>query len=322
MRTNRHTQISDTPENQEHLAIGIPPVEKHPAAFLLDRRLLLISFLLLMSFLGYWLTQADHQVRQSLATTLASVLTSEYFWLAVGVGLAAQIVDGALGMAYGVTSNTFLLGIGASPAAASGAVHVAEIFTTAFSGVSHIRFGNVDKELFKKIVIPGVLGGVVGVIFLTSIDGKLLKPYVTAYLLIMGVIILRKAFIVRQEKSSQELKHVRKLAVSGGFLDAVGGGGWGPVVTSSLIGQGNNPRKTICTVNTAEFFVALATGTTFLLLGGVDHWVLVAGLVVGGLFAAPFAAYLTSRLSVRQLLIAVGLLIATLSAYNLYKILI
>ena len=322
MRTNRHTQISDTPENQEHLAIGIPPVEKHPAAFLLDRRLLLISFLLLMSFLGYWLTQADHQVRQSLATTLASVLTSEYFWLAVGVGLAAQIVDGALGMAYGVTSNTFLLGIGASPAAASGAVHVAEIFTTAFSGVSHIRFGNVDKELFKKIVIPGVLGGVVGVIFLTSIDGKLLKPYVTAYLLIMGVIILRKAFIVRQEKSSQELKHVRKLAVSGGFLDAVGGGGWGPVVTSSLIGQGNNPRKTIGTVNTAEFFVALATGATFLLLGGVDHWVLVAGLVVGGLFAAPFAAYLTSRLSVRQLLIAVGLLIATLSAYNLYKILI
>jgi len=322
MRTNRHTQISDTPENQEHLAIGIPPVEKHPAAFLLDRRLLLISFLLLMSFLGYWLTQADHQVRQSLATTLASVLTSEYFWLAVGVGLAAQIVDGALGMAYGVTSNTFLLGIGASPAAASGAVHVAEIFTTAFSGVSHIRFGNVDKELFKKIVIPGVLGGVVGVIFLTSIDGKLLKPYVTAYLLIMGVIILRKAFIVRQEKSSQELKHVRKLAVSGGFLDAVGGGGWGPVVTSSLIGQGNNPRKTIGTVNTAEFFVALATGTTFLLLCGVDHWVLVAGLVVGGLFAAPFAAYLTSRLSVRQLLIAVGLLIATLSAYNLYKILI
>lgn len=322
MRTNRHTQISDTPENQEHLAIGIPPVEKHPAAFLLDRRLLLISFLLLMSFLGYWLAQADHQLRQSLATTLASVLTSEYFWLAVGVGLAAQIVDGALGMAYGVTSNTFLLGIGASPAAASGAVHVAEIFTTAFSGVSHIRFGNVDKELFKKIVIPGVLGGVVGVIFLTSIDGKLLKPYVTAYLLIMGVIILRKAFIVRQEKKSQELKHVRKLAVSGGFLDAVGGGGWGPVVTSSLIGQGNNPRKTIGTVNTAEFFVALATGTTFLLLGGVDHWVLVAGLVIGGLFAAPFAAYLTSRLSVRQLLISVGLLIATLSAYNLYKILI
>ena len=213
----------------------------------------------------------------------------------------------------------FLIGIGASPAAASGAVHVAEIFTTAFSGVSHIKFGNVDKELFKKIMIPGVIGGVVGVVFLTSIDGKLLKPYVTAYLLIMGIVILRKAFIHRQEKQSHELQHVRKLAVSGGFLDAVGGGGWGPVVTSSLIGQGNNPRKTIGTVNTAEFFVALATGTSFLLLGGIDHWIFVAGLIVGGLFAAPFAAFLTSKLSTRYLLVAVGLLISSLSGFNLYK---
>ena len=188
-----------------------------------------------------------------------------------------------------------------------------------FSGVSHIKFGNVDKELFKKIAIPGVIGGVVGVVFLTSIDGKLIKPYVTAYLLIMGIVILRKAFIHRQEKQSHELQHVRKLAVGGGFLDAVGGGGWGPVVTSSLIGQGNNPRKTIGTVNTAEFFVALATGTSFLLLGGIDHWIFVAGLIVGGLFAAPFAAFLTSKLSTRYLLVAVGLLISSLSGFNLYK---
>jgi uncharacterized membrane protein YfcA len=242
--------------------------------------------------------------------------------LAVGIGLAAQIIDGALGMAYGVTSNSFLLGIGVTPAAASGAVHIAEIFTTAFSGISHIRFKNVDKQLFKKIVIPGVLGGVVGVIFLTSIDGKLIKPFVAAYLLVMGIIILRKAFKIRKEKASHELKHVRKLAVSGGFLDAVGGGGWGPIVTSSLIGQGNNPRKTIGTVNTAEFFVALATGTSFLLLGGIDHWVLIAGLAFGGLFAAPFAAYLTSRFPVRFLLISVGLLISGLSIFNLYKILV
>jgi uncharacterized membrane protein YfcA len=224
-------------------------------------------------------------------------------------------------MAYGVTSNSFLLSIGASPVAASGAVHVAEIFTTAFSGISHIRFKNVDKQLFKKIVIPGILGGVVGVIFLTSIDGKLITPFVAAYLLIMGIIILRKAFKIRKERPSHELKHVRKLAVSGGFLDAVGGGGWGPIVTSTLIGQGNNPRKTIGTVNTAEFFVALATGTSFLLLGGIDHWVLIAGLAFGGLFAAPFAAYLTSRFPVRFLLISVGLLISGLSSFNLYKVL-
>ena len=322
MRTNNDSDIPDTSENKEHIAIGLPPVEVERTLFILDRRFLLLIFLVATSMLGYWFSEVDHQTLNNITSASLSLFTSEYFWLAVGIGLAAQIIDGALGMAYGVTSNSFLLGIGASPAAASGAVHVAEIFTTAFSGISHIRFKNVDKELFKKIVIPGVLGGVVGVIFLTSIDGKLIKPFVAAYLLIMGIIILRKAFKIRKEKSSHELKHVRKLAVSGGFLDAVGGGGWGPIVTSSLIGQGNNPRKTIGTVNTAEFFVALATGTSFLLLGGTDHWVLIAGLALGGLFAAPFAAYLTSRFPVRFLLISVGLLIYALSVFNLYKILL
>jgi uncharacterized membrane protein YfcA len=252
---------------------------------------------------------------------LIYIVTSEYFWMAVAVGLLAQAIDGALGMAYGVTSNSFLLGIGASPAASSAAVHMAEIFTTASSGLSHLKFGNVDMALLKRIVIPGVIGGVLGVVFLTSIDGKLLRPFVTVYLLVMGLLILSRAFFIMKEKQSSEMKHVKKLAVSGGFLDAVGGGGWGPIVTSSLIGQGNNPRKTIGTVNTAEFFVALTTGMAFLVLGGVDHWTLVAGLIVGGLFAAPFAAYLTSKLSVKQLLISVGLLITGLSFYNLYKLL-
>jgi hypothetical protein len=322
MRTNNDSDIPDTSENLEHIANGLPPIEAERAVFILDRRFLFLIFLVAASMLGYWFSGADQQIQHNITSTFVTLFTSEYFWLAVGIGLAAQIIDGALGMAYGVTSNSFLLSIGASPAAASGAVHIAEIFTTAFSGISHIRFKNVDKQLFKKIVIPGVLGGVVGVFFLTSIDGKLIKPFVTAYLLIMGIIILRKAFKVRKEKHSHELKHIRKIAVSGGFLDAVGGGGWGPIVTSSLVGQGNNPRKTIGTVNTAEFFVALATGTSFLLLGGIEHWVLIAGLAFGGLFAAPFAAYLTSRFPVRFLLISVGLLISGLSCFNLYKILV
>ncbi|MFM1869701.1 MAG: hypothetical protein RLY99_445, partial [Pseudomonadota bacterium] len=223
MRTNRHTEFADTPENLEHLEIGIPPVEVQKSTLLLDKRLVTVSFLVLISFLGFWFSQAQPQVRQNFAVLIDQFVNSPFFWQAVLVGLVAQIIDGALGMAYGISSNTFLIGIGASPAAASGAVHVAEIFTTAFSGVSHIKFGNVDKDLFKKIVIPGVIGGVVGVVFLTSIDGKLIKPYVTAYLLIMGIVILRKAFIHRQEKQSHELQHVRKLAVGGGFLDAVGG---------------------------------------------------------------------------------------------------
>jgi uncharacterized membrane protein YfcA len=321
MRTNNDSDIPDTTENQEHIEIGLPPIEKGRALIIMERRVVLIIFLVVASIVGLWFG-ADHQIQQNITISMGALLTSEYFWLAVCIGLAAQIIDGALGMAYGITSNSFLLGIGASPVAASAAVHVAEIFTTAFSGISHIRFNNVDKQLFKKIVIPGIFGGVIGVIFLTTIDGKLLKPFVTAYLLIMGIIILRKAFKVRKDKASHELKHVKTLAVGGGFLDAVGGGGWGPIVTSSLIGQGNNPRKTIGTVNTAEFFVALATGTSFLLLGGVEHWVLIAGLAFGGLFAAPFAAYLTSRFPLRLLMISVGLLISGLSGFNLYKILV
>lgn len=318
MRRNNDSDIPDTPENEEHITVGFPPIEKKHGLFILDRRFIFIIFLILLSIFVYVLN-SDYYIQHNFTTALFTLLTSEYFWLAIGIGLAAQIIDGALGMAYGVTSNSFLLSIGASPAAASAAIHVAEIFTTAFSGISHIRFKNVDKQLFQKIVIPGVLGGVIGVIFLTSIDGKVLKPFVTAYLFIMGVIILKKAFRVTHEKSSNELKHVKKIAVSGGFLDAVGGGGWGPIVTSTLIGQGNNPRKTIGTVNTAEFFVALATGISFLLLSGVDHWVLVIGLALGGLLAAPFAAYLTSRFSVKFLLISVGLLISGLSGFNLYK---
>jgi uncharacterized membrane protein YfcA len=321
IKSNNKSDALETSEDKKHLAVTLFPVEKQ-RFFILDRRFLILIFLVITSVLSYWFSQLNQLDQSSITSIFIALFTSEYFWLAVGIGLAAQIVDGALGMAYGVTSNSFLLGIGASPAAASGAVHVAEIFTTAFSGISHIRFNNVDKQLFKVIVIPGVLGGVSGVIFLTSIDGDLIKPFVIAYLLIMGIVILRKAFKIKREKSFHELKHIKKLALSGGFLDAVGGGGWGPIVSSSLMGQGNNPRKTIGTVNTAEFFVALVTGISFILLGEIDHWFLIAGLAFGGLFAAPFAAYLTSRFPVRLLMILVGLTISGLSGFNLYKILV
>ena len=262
-------------------------------------------------------TYTDSNLFEQSFTFLTKLIESEYFWLAVGIGLIAQTIDGALGMAYGVTSNSFLLSIGAPPAAASGAVHVAEIFTTAASGVSHIRFKNVDKNLLKRIVFPGVIGGILGVLLITSVDGQLLKPIVASYLLLMGIIILAKAYRPVKEKSPDDLKHLNKLALGGGFMDAVGGGGWGPIVTSSLIGQGNNPRKTIGTVNTAEFFVALATGISFIFLGAIEHWALVIGLITGGLFAAPFAAFLTSRFNTRALMTIVGLLISTLSLITL-----
>jgi uncharacterized protein len=266
---------------------------------------------------GCTINSSDLNLWHTFTDFILLIMQSEYFWYAVMIGLLAQTIDGALGMAFGLTSNSFLLSIGATPAAASGAVHVAEIFTTAASGTAHLRFNNIDKPLLIKIVFPGALGGVLGVLLITSVNSQILKPLVACYLFLMGVIILLKAFKKILPIPPNRLKHLKKLALSGGFLDAVGGGGWGPIVTSSLIGQGNCPRKTIGTVNAAEFFIALVTGIGFIFLGAIEHWALVCGLIVGGLFAAPFAAFLTSRLNVRVLLIVVGLLIMILSLFTL-----
>lgn len=245
-------------------------------------------------------------------------LSDRMFWSAVAVGFLAQAIDGALGMAYGVTSTTFLLGAGASPAMASASVHIAELFTTGVSGVSHARLGNVDKRLFLRLLVPGMIGAVLGAVLVTQVDGKLMKPFISAYLLLMGAWILSKAWrriTVRKEAP----RHVGKLALFGGFVDSAGGGGWGPVVTTSLVGAGSDPRTTIGSVNFAEFFLALAGAASFTLLVGSGVWTLVLGLVIGGLFAAPFAAYVTKRLAPRALLVLVGILISVVSAFNLYK---
>ena len=234
------------------------------------------------------------------------------------VGFGAQAVDGALGMAYGITATTFLLGTGVSPAIATASVHMAEVFTTGFSGVSHVRYGNVDKSLFLRLLVPGIAGALTGAVLVTQIDGAVLKPIVSGYLLIMGMFILSKAF--RQlRRNAGAPRHVAKLALFGGFVDTVGGGGWGPVVTTSLIGSGNDPRKTIGSVNFAEFFLSLSAATAFAVLVGPDTWPTIAGLVFGGVLAAPLAAVLTRRLPPRTLLVLVGVLITLLSAWNLSK---
>jgi uncharacterized membrane protein YfcA len=250
--------------------------------------------------------------------TVRHALGDGAFWSAAAVGFVAQTIDGALGMAYGLTATTFLLGTGASPALASASVHIAEVFTTGFSGVSHVRFGNVNKNLFLKLLLPGIVGAVLGAIVVTQVDGHALKPYISAYLFVMGIYVLSKAWrrvrVVRQEP-----RHVAKLALFGGFVDAAGGGGWGPVVTTTLLGSGHDPRTTIGSVNFAEFFLTLFGAATFMLLIGSTAWILVAGLVFGGIFSAPLAAVLCRKLHARSLLILVGTLISLLSVYNLYQ---
>jgi uncharacterized membrane protein YfcA len=236
-------------------------------------------------------------------------------FLYVLVGFVAQVIDGALGMAYGVSSNTFLLSIGVPPAAASASVHLAEVFTTGISGFSHWKLGNIDWKLVKRLLLPGVLGGVAGAYLLTSIDGDVIKPYISGYLLIMGVIILVKAF--RYEAKAHNGVHtarVSALGLVGGFFDAIGGGGWGPIVTTTLVARGKDARLTIGSVNFSEFFVTLAESVTFLLtLSFLGYWQIILGLLLGGAIAAPMAAILTKKLPVKTLMLIVGLLIVGLS---------
>jgi uncharacterized membrane protein YfcA len=235
------------------------------------------------------------------------------------VGFVAQIIDGALGMAYGVSSNTFLLSVGIPPAAASAAVHTAEVFTTGVSGVSHWRLGNLDWNLIKRLLIPGILGGVTGAYLLTSIDGDLLKPWISAYLLIMGLVILYKAFRNNGEEG-REVKQVGLLGLIGGFFDAIGGGGWGPIVTTTLVARGKHPRYAIGSVNFSEFFVTLSQSITFILtLGFMQYWQIILGLLTGGVIAAPLAARLARKLPVRTLMIMVGVLIILLSIRTIYQ---
>ena len=233
------------------------------------------------------------------------------------VGFVAQMVDGALGMAYGVSSSTFLLSLGVPPAIASASVHTAEIFTSGVSGLSHVRLGNVDRDLFKRLVIPGILGGVAGAYLLVSLPGHLIKPVVAVYLLGMGIVILYRA-IDGKRLSQRALTNPTPLGIAGGFLDAIGGGGWGPIVTSTLVARGNNPRLSIGTVNTAEFFVTLSQVIAFLTVVGLTNWPAIAGLIIGGVIAAPLAAIVCKKLPARRLMAVVGVLIIALSARTIY----
>jgi uncharacterized membrane protein YfcA len=318
----RDLDLSDNPINAEHRELGLPPVENqltHPSDHPVLKTAQWAVLFLLVGATVYLLGRLFNQANGDSATqVIAEALSSQAFWSAVAVGLIAQTVDGALGMAYGITSTSFLLAAGASPAVASASVHIAEVFTTGVSGVSHIKLGNVNKNLFLRLLVPGMIGAVTGAWLLSSIDGDAIKPYVAGYLLLMGLYVISKVFRkIRQQRG--EPKHVAKLALTGGFVDAVGGGGWGPVVTTTLIGTGHDPRTTIGSVNLAEFFLTFVSAIAFAVLVGEGPWVVVAGLVVGGLFAAPFAAYLTSRLSTKTLLALVGTVISIVSLYNLYR---
>jgi len=225
------------------------------------------------------------------------------------VGFCAQMVDGALGMAFGVINNTMLVTfLGVPPAAASASVHVVETFTTAASGISHALHRNVDWKLFARLVIPGVIGGVLGAYVLSNIDASVARPFVMVYLACIGLYLLYRAWDGKAEPRTPKV--ITPLGLVGGFLDAAGGGGWGPIVTSNLLVQGANPRTTIGTVNTAEFFLTATVSATFLFTLGLEAFTIAtAGILIGGLLAAPLGGMLVKRVPVRALMAMVGVLL-------------
>ncbi|WP_102946090.1 sulfite exporter TauE/SafE family protein [Stenotrophomonas sp. VV52] len=239
---------------------------------------------------------------------------SEFYWFIL-IGLGAQLVDGALGMAFGLVSSSVMLSMGIPPAAVSASVHTAEVFTTGASGVSHLVAGNVDKRLFLRLALPGAVGGVVGAYVLTQLPGEAIRPFIYAYLLVLAVFILLRA--AGRLVPRQEVKRVPVLGFFAGLLDASGGGGWGPVATSTLLARGGQARTTIGTVNAAEFVVTLAVSITFLLSMGLQYLNIVAGLLIGGMMAAPLAAILVKRVKERWVLIAVGVLVLSISLFQI-----
>jgi uncharacterized protein len=235
------------------------------------------------------------------------------------IGIFAQLVDGTLGMGYGATSTSFLLSFGVNPATSSMAVHVAEMFTTGASAISHYKFKNINEKLVLSLLIPGVLGSIMGAYLLADvIDGKAIKPYIAIYMMILAIVIIVKG--LRKNIVPRETKQIGLLAVFGGFMDAVGGGGWGPIVTSTLMGRGGDPRYTIGSVNTAEFAISFASGITFILFEGIQGWQVIAGLIIGGIIAAPIGAYLVNKIPRKPMTILVGLLLIFLSLRTLAKI--
>lgn len=250
----------------------------------------------------------------------------ETFFIFLLVGFLAQAVDGALGMAYGVISNTVLLALGVPPATASATVHAAEVFTTGASASSHVFHRNVTWRLWGPLAAAGVVGGVLGAYVLSGVDGKLIKPFILAYLSVLGVWIIIRGF-----RGEPRLRHIpgfwgAPLGLVGGFMDAIGGGGWGPTATTALVGAGKDPRRAIGTVNAAEFFVTTAISATFVWALVTGHWAeagalqdhaaAVGGLILGGLVAAPFAGWIAKTVPPRILTLVVGGLIILLAAWQ------
>lgn len=246
--------------------------------------------------------------------------SDKQFLFMLAVGFFAQMVDGALGMGYGVISTTLLLSGGLNPAVISGSIHTAEMFSSGASGFSHYRFGNVNMKLFKTLLIPGVLGAILGALllgYLGEVYSPYIRPIISIYTFILGIRILSNAF--KKQLKPKKVKRAGLLAGAGGFLDSFGGGGWGPLVTSTLISKGRSPKYVIGSVSLTEFFVTMASALTFFVILGISHLESIIGLIIGGIVAAPIAAKLVGKLPVKKVFIGVAIIVLVSSIRTIWS---
>lgn len=252
------------------------------------------------------------EIGSSVYHSVAQIDSQILIWIAIG--LIAQIVDGSLGMAYGVTTTTSLLSFGIPPAVASASMHASEILITGTSSLVYLRYRNINGKLFRSLLVPGAIGAILGACTISLLKDYVgyVKPVVSAYTLILGILILRKA-IGKIRKKRARIKRVGIIASIGGFLDSVGGGGWGPIVTTTLVAGGRDLRYSIGSAHAAKFFVAVISSVTFFFMIGIEHWTIILGLIIGGMVAAPFSIWLSTRISVRNGLIFVGMIVIIIS---------
>jgi siroheme synthase-like protein len=246
------------------------------------------------------------------------------FYYFLGAGFVFALIDGAIGMSYGVTTTTFSLSMGVPPAAASMGVHLSEIMSNGIAGWMHYRMGNINWKLFKLLLIPGIVGAVSGAYILSSLEhySQYSKPFVSLYTLILGLVIFSKALNLKRKRTGGKIKKIGLLGLGGGFIDAVGGGGWGSIVLSTLIAGGRNPRFSLGTVKLSRFFIALMSSLTFITMINGAHWEAVAGLVLGSALASPIAAKISNKISTKAIMVSVAVIVILISLKSIIGFLI
>lgn len=244
-----------------------------------------------------------------------------FYWMLL-VGVFAEIVAGSMGMGYGVICTTTLLFLNIPPHIVSASIHSAESFTTAAGSISHIRLKNVSKTLVKKLAIPAVIGAVIGALSLTYLGeyySKITKTIIAFYTLYLGIQILSNAFKPKQNKALKKKTNLTRLGVIGGFIDSFAGGGWGPLVTGTLIKNAFTPRFAVGSSTVAKFILTITAAVTFFFTLGIQHWNIILGLLMGGIVTAPFSAMLTAKLPVRKMFLFIGSLVIVMSLITIYK---